>query len=73
MIIATASLEASFMCKSAEGLVVPIPTFPPEVAMEVAPEEVSVVNAPVDAELAPIVVPSIAPPLISLEEPIASN
>ena len=48
-------------------------TTPPPVAMEVAPEEVSVVNAPVDAELAPIVVQSIAPPLISLEEPIASN
>ena len=47
-------------------------TTPPPVASDVAPDEDKVVNAPVDAEVAPIVVPSIAPPFISAEELIPS-
>ena len=35
------------------------------------PEEVKVVNAPVDAVVAPTVVPSIDPPFISADELIA--
>ena len=46
-------------------------TTPPPVASDVVPEEDKVVNAPVDAEVAPIVVPSIAPPSIFAEELIA--
>ena len=37
----------------------------------VSPDDVNVVNAPVDADVAPIVVPSIAPPFMSAEEVIA--
>ena len=43
----------------------------PPVASDVAPDDVNVVNAPVDADVAPIVVPSIAPPSILVEELIA--
>ena len=46
-------------------------TAPPPVANEVAPDDVNVVNEPVEAEFAPIVVPSIAPPSIFAEELIA--
>ena len=46
-------------------------TTPPPDAKVVAPEDVNVVNEPVEAEFAPIVVPSIAPPSIFAEELIA--
>ena len=37
------------------------------VASDVAPDDVNVVNAPVDADVAPIVVPSTAPPSTFIE------
>ena len=42
-------------------------TAPPPVANEVAPDDVNVVNAPVEADVAPIVVASIAPPSTFIE------
>ena len=46
-------------------------TTPPPDAKVVAPDDVNVVNTPVEAEVAPIVVPSIVPPSIFAEELIA--
>ena len=46
----------------------PTLTTPPPVASDVAPEDDKVVNAPVEAEFEPMVVPSIDPPSIFVEE-----